>query len=141
MRWNKADEQIIVYARNFWYLNSSTQYLTEPILLAREGLITTQLKSGSGESGNWGEFINITTLCEIFSSSRLNYIVTLSSLSSIYWAAISVLQDYKLTFHCLHLICLKVIIFIYFCYLHPFVSNLLFWTTKYVSKETGITSI
>ena len=30
------------------------------------------------------KFINITILCEIFSSSRLNYIETLSSLSSIY---------------------------------------------------------
>ena len=54
MRWNKVDEQIIVYTRNFWYLNSWTQYFTEPTLVARERLITTQFISSKGEYGIWG---------------------------------------------------------------------------------------
>ena len=54
IRWNKADEQIIVCVGNFWYLNFWTQYLTETTLVDREGLITTQFISSNGKSGNWG---------------------------------------------------------------------------------------
>ena len=52
MRRNKADEQIIVENHSFSYLNSWTQYLTEPTLVVREGLITTQLIRSNGECGN-----------------------------------------------------------------------------------------
>ena len=62
MRWKKADEQLIIHACNFWYLNSWTQYLTELTLVGTEGLITTQFISINGESGNWGSVLDADSL-------------------------------------------------------------------------------